>query len=67
MDFYGGMNGCVPNLNIYTDFESTSPPYVFIPWNLVSFLGLFAAIWLVFSSTVFERDQIGSPPNHDNQ
>ena len=50
-----GMNGRILNLNICSSFDLTTfLPYVFIPSTQESFLGLFTAFWLVFSSPLFE-------------
>ena len=49
------MNGRILNLNICFSFDLTTfLPYVFIPSTQESFLGLFTAFWLVFSSPLFE-------------
>lgn len=49
------MNGRILNLNICSSFDLTTVlPYVFIPSTQESFLGLFTAFWLVFSSPLFE-------------
>ena len=62
------MNGRILNLNICSSFDLTTfLPYVFIPSTQESFLGLFTAFWLVFSSPLFEIVQgssnlIPTPP-----
>lgn len=49
------MNGRILNLNICSSFDLTTfLPYVFIHSTQESFLGLFTAFWLVFSSPLFE-------------
>ena len=68
-----GMNGRILNLNICSSFDLTTfLPYVFIPSTQESFLGLFTAFWLVFSSPLFEivlavKLKSDSHPTPDNQ
>ena len=68
-----GMNGRILNLNICSSFDLTTfLPYVFIPSTQESFLGLFTAFWLVFSSPLFEivlavKLKSDDHPTPDNQ